>query len=149
LAGLVSNSILGESAENIGLEGVLALPFRDMLSYKGVLVLIGLGLALVLTMLALMTVDTLFSKTVAERVGTAIVMGFGILFYFTVAFDPGTTATYVAINPFYWIYHAFLSMIDLSFGYMDIIYLALTATLLIGLTVLATKSIEREKVLFT
>ncbi|NHJ32935.1 MAG: hypothetical protein FK732_08735 [Asgard group archaeon] len=96
-----------------------------------------------------MTVDTMFSKPVAERVGITVVMGFGLLFYFTVAFDPGTTMFFAQINPFYWIYHSFLSMIDLSFGWVDAIFIGMIVLLLGGMVFLARKSIEREKVLFT
>ncbi|NHJ84759.1 MAG: ABC transporter permease [Asgard group archaeon] len=148
IAGRVVKALV-PSSESIGLEGILAIPFSSMISYRGIFVLLGLGVALVITMLALMTVDTLFSKTVAERVGTAVVMGFGFLFYFTVAFDPGTTAIYAQINPFYWIYHAFMSLADLSYGWVDAIYTVLFIALLAVMVFVARKAIEREKVLFT
>ncbi|MHA1187515.1 MAG: hypothetical protein ACTSXA_15825, partial [Candidatus Heimdallarchaeota archaeon] len=120
-----------------------------LFSYKGVLLLLGLGIALLLTMLALMTIDTVFSKTVAERVGTFVIIGFGFMFYFAVIFDPATTAIYAQINPLYWIYHSFMSMIDLTFTWLDGLFLGLIFALLVGLVFLATKAIEREKVLFT
>jgi len=149
LAGFMAQSISGGSDVSAGLEGILAFPMSDLLSYKGVLLLIGLGSSLVLAMLALMTFDTMFSKTVSERIGTSVVMGLGMLFYFTVAFDPGTTAIYARINPFYWVYHSFLSMIDLSFGWLDAMYLVLFVGLLVLMLFLARRAIEREKVLFT
>ncbi len=149
LAGWISMQVIGDPGESVGTEGILSLSLQDLLSFKGVVLLIGIVLALVITMLALMTVDTMFSKTVAERVGITVVMGFGLLFYFTVAFDPGTTMFFAQINPFYWIYHSFLSMIDLSFGWVDSIFIVLIAGLLIAMVYLARKSIEREKVLFT
>ena len=149
LAGVLSQAIVGGSDAAAGLEGVLAMPMGDLLSFRGVLLLVGLGLSLVLAMLTLMTFDTMFSKTVSERLGTSVVMGFGMLFYFTVAFDPGTTAIYAQINPFYWVYHAFLSMIDLSFGWLDAMFLVLFIGLLILMLFLARRAIEREKVLFT
>jgi len=148
LAGVMSQSLLGGSDAGVGLEGVLSLPMSDLLSFRGVVLLVGLGLSLVLAMLTLMTFDTMFSKTVSERLGTTTVMGFGMLFYFTVAFDPATTAIYARINPFYWVYHAFLSMIDLSFGWLDAMYLALFMGLLALMLFLARRAIEREKVLF-
>lgn len=149
LAGAFSRLLIGDAGADSGLEGILAFPMSDLLSFKGVVLLIGLGLALVLAMLALMTFDTMFSKTVSERVGTTVVMGFGMLFYFTVAFDPGTTAIYAQINPFYWIYHAFLSIIDLSFGWLDAMFIVLFMGLLALMLFLARRAIEREKVLFT
>lgn len=149
IAGALTTSLFGSSDELSGLEGILALPMGDLLSFKGVILLVGLGISLVAAMLALMTVDTIFSRTVAERLGTSIVMGFGILFYFAVAFDPGTTAIYAQINPFYWIYHSVLSLIDLSYGWIDGIYTALFVALLIGMVFLARRAIEREKVLFS
>ncbi|MHA1156262.1 MAG: ABC transporter permease, partial [Candidatus Heimdallarchaeota archaeon] len=149
LAGVMSQSLLGGSDASAGLEGVLSLPMSDLLSFRGVILLVGLGLSLVLAMLTLMTFDTMFSKTVSERLGTTTVMGFGMLFYFTVAFDPATTAIYAQINPFYWVYHAFLSMIDLSFGWLDAMFLALFMGLLALMLFLARRAIEREKVLFT
>ncbi|MCK5046599.1 MAG: ABC transporter permease, partial [Candidatus Heimdallarchaeota archaeon] len=148
-AGLISLKVLGDPGDSVGVEGILSLSMEDLLSIKGVVLLIGIVIALVLTMLALMTVDTMFSKTVAERVGITVVMGFGLLFYFTVAFDPGTTMFFAQINPFYWIYHSFLSMVDLSFGWVDGIFLGLIVLLLGGMLFLARKAIEREKVLFT
>jgi len=148
-AGLISLQVLGDPGESVGVEGILSLSIQDLLSIQGVVLLIGIVIALVLTMLALMTVDTMFSKTVAERVGMTVVMGFGLLFYFTVAFDPGTTMFFAQINPFYWIYHSFLSMVDLSFGWVDGIFLGLIVLLLGGMVFLARKAIEREKVLFT
>ncbi len=148
-AGLLSLSVIGDSGDSMGVEGILALSIDDLLSIKGVVLLIGLVIALVITMLALMTVDTMFSKTIAERVGMTVVMGFGLLFYFTVAFDPATTAPYAVINPFYWIYHLFLSIVDLSFTWVDGIYLVLIVGLLTTMLFLARKAIEREKVLFT
>jgi len=149
IAGALTTSLFGSSDELSGLEGILALPMGDLLSFKGVILLIGLGISLVAAMLALMTVDTIFSRTVAERLGTSIVMGFGILFYFAVAFDPGTTAIYAQINPFYWIYHSILSLIDLSYGWIDAIYTTLFVVLLIGMVFLARRAIERERVLFS
>ena len=149
LAGALSQAIIGGTDASAGLEGILAMPMSDLLSFKGVILLIGLALALILAMLALMTFDTMFSKTVSERIGTSVVMGFGMLFYFTVAFDPGSTAIYAQINPFYWVYHAFLSMIDLSFGWLDGLYLALFIGLMLVMLFLARRAIEREKVLFT
>lgn len=148
LAGTLSQALLGGSDAGFGLEGVLAFPTSDLLSFKGVILLIGLGSSLVLAMLALMTFDTMFSKTVSERVGTSVVMGFGMLFYFTVAFNPGTTAIYAQINPFYWVYHAFLSMIDLSFGWIDAMFIALFIGLFALLLFFARRAIEREKALF-
>ncbi len=148
-AGLISLQVLGDPGESVGVEGILSLSIQDLISIQGVVLLIGIVIALVLTMLALMTVDTMFSRTVAERVGITVVMGLGLLFYFTVAFDPGTTMFLAQINPFYWIYHSFLSMIDLSFGWVDGIFLGLIVLLLVGMVFLARKSIEREKVLFT
>ncbi len=149
LAGVMSQSLIGGSDAGIGLEGILSLPMSDLLSFRGVILLVGLGLSLVLAMLTLMTFDTMFSKTVSERLGTTVVMGFGMLFYFTVAFDPATTAIYAQINPFYWVYHAFLSMIDLSFGWLDAMFLGLFLGLLALMLFLARRAIEREKVLFT
>jgi ABC-type transport system involved in multi-copper enzyme maturation permease subunit len=149
LAGWISMQVIGDPGSSVGTEGILSLSLQDLLSFKGVVLLIGIVLALVITMLALMTVDTMFSKTVAERVGITVVMGFGLLFYFTVAFDPGTTMFFAQINPFYWIYHSFLSMIDLSFGWVDGIFIGLIIGLLLAMIFLARKSIEREKVLFT
>ncbi|MFW9924993.1 MAG: ABC transporter permease [Candidatus Thorarchaeota archaeon] len=149
-AGLITNMILGGNSEiTSGLEGVLAIPFDALISFKGILILLGLGIGLVMTMLALMTFDTVFSKTVSERIGTSVVMGFGILFYFSIIFDPTSTAIYAQINPFYWIYHFIMALIDGSFGWIDGIFLGLTCILLAGLVYLATKAIEREKVLFT
>ncbi|TET27371.1 MAG: ABC transporter permease [Candidatus Heimdallarchaeota archaeon] len=148
-AGLISLQVLGDPGESVGVEGILSLSIQDLLSIEGVVLLLGIVIALVLTMLALMTVDTMFSKTVAERVGITVVMGFGLLFYFTVAFDPGTTMFFAQINPFYWIYHSFLSMVDLSFGWVDAIFIGLIVLLLVSMLFLARKSIEREKVLFT
>ena len=148
LAGALAQQIGGGEAA-AGLEGVLALPMSDLLSFKGVVLLLGLALALIMAMLALMTFDTMFSKTVSERIGTSAVLGFGMLFYFTVAFDAGTTAIYAQVNPFYWVYHSFLSMIDLSFGWLDGLYLALFFGLMVALLFLARRAIEREKVLFT
>ena len=149
IAGWMSSSLFGTSDELSGLEGILALPMADLLSFKGVILLVGLGLSLVAAMLALMTVDTIFSRTVAERLGTSIVMGFGILFYFAVAFDPATTAIYAQINPFYWVYHSFISIIDLSFGWIDALYISLFVVLLGAMLFLARRAIEREKVLFS
>ena len=71
------------------------------------------------------------------------------MFYFTVTFDPGTTIFIAQINPFYWIYHFILSIVDLSFSWLDAIYMILVIGLLIGMVFIARKSIEREKVLFT
>ncbi|MBK5112034.1 MAG: ABC transporter permease [Candidatus Heimdallarchaeota archaeon] len=149
LAGLISLQFFGDPGESFGTEGILALSIQDLLSGKGVVLLLGIVVALVITMLALMTVDTMFSRTVAERVGITVVMGFGLLFYFTVAFDPGTTMFFAQINPFYWIYHSFLSMVDLSFGWVDAIFIGMIIVLLGAMVFLARKSIEREKVLFT
>ncbi|MEA2070314.1 MAG: ABC transporter permease [Asgard group archaeon] len=150
LAAQIAMGVLdGTGSEGIGLEGILSFPMDELFSYKGIVLLVGLGISLIITMLALMTIDTLFSQTVSERLGTSLVMGFGILFYFAVAFDPTTTAIYAQVTPFYWIYHVFLSIIDLSFGWVDIVYSVLIVALLIGMIILATKAIEREKVLFT
>jgi ABC-type transport system involved in multi-copper enzyme maturation permease subunit len=149
LAGLISLQVFGDPGESFGTEGILALSIQDLLSGKGVVLLLGIVVALVITMLALMTVDTMFSRTVAERVGITVVMGFGLLFYFTVAFDPGTTMFFAQINPFYWIYHSFLSMVDFSFGWVDAIFIGMIIVLLGVMVFLARKSIEREKVLFT
>jgi len=149
IATLIAKAVSGTSESITGIEGFLSFPAADLFSFKGVLLLFGLGIALVLAMLALMTIDTIFSKTVAERVGTFAILGLGFMFYFAVIFDPATTAIYAQINPFYWIYHSFLSLIDLSFTWVDGIFIALTVALIAGLIILATKAIEREKVLFT
>lgn len=150
LATLIAQAIGGSANDSLtGIEGFLSFPAADLFSYKGVLLLLGLGVALLLTMLALMTIDTVFSKTVAERVGTFVIIGFGFMFYFAVIFDPATTAVWAQINPLYWIYRSFLSMIDLSFGLVDGLFIGLIVILLVGLVFLATKAIEREKVLFT
>lgn len=148
-ASLLSAAIIGDANVQSGIEGILAIPKGALLSGKGIILLLGLAFCLGLNMLALMTVDTLFSRTVSERLGTSLVIGLGMLFYFSVVFDPATTAFFAVINPFYWIYHSFLSIIDLSFRWMDAIYLLLSIGLFIGLLILATKAIEREKVLFT
>ncbi|MHA1124105.1 MAG: ABC transporter permease [Candidatus Heimdallarchaeota archaeon] len=150
LATLIAQAVSGDAGQAaVGIEGFLSFPAADLFSFKGVLLLIGLGIALLLTMLALMTVDTVFSKAVAERVGTFVIIGFGFMFYFAVIFDPATTAIYAQVNPLYWIYHSFMSMIDLSFTWLDGLFIGLTVALLGGLIFLATKAIEREKVLFT
>ncbi|MBD3191354.1 MAG: ABC transporter permease subunit [Candidatus Heimdallarchaeota archaeon] len=148
-AGLMSGAIIGDTNVQSGIEGILAIPKGELLSGNGELLLFGLAFCLALNMLALMTVDTLFSRTVSERLGTSLVIGLGMLFYFSVVFDPTTTAFFAVINPFYWIYHSFLSIIDLSFRWMDALYLVLSIALFVGLLILATKAIEREKVLFT
>ena len=150
-AGLMSTAILSGVDANItaGIEGILAFPTADLLSYKGVLLLIGLGICLIMTMLALMTVDTLFSRQVSERVGLPVIIGFGMLFYFSTIFDPATTAFYAVVNPFYWVYHLVLSIVDLSFSWIDGIFLALIIALLVILVFIARKAIEREKVLFS
>jgi ABC-type transport system involved in multi-copper enzyme maturation permease subunit len=146
IAGAIALQVVGSSG---GVEGFLSLPIMDLLSYKGVILLLGLGIALVVTMLMLMTVDTLFTKQIAERVGIFIILGFGMLFLVTTMANPGTTAIYAQINPYYWIYHASLSIVDLKFQWIDGIFLALIAGLLIALIIVARKAIEREKVLFT
>ncbi|NHJ39693.1 MAG: hypothetical protein FK731_06635 [Asgard group archaeon] len=149
IAGAIAISIIGGASGGIGVEGFLSLPTMDLLSYKGIAILIGLGVALVVTMLVLMTVDTLFTKQVAERVGIFIILGFGMLFLITTMSNPGTTAFYAQINPFYWIYHLTLSIVDLRFQWVDGLFLSLIAVLLVALIIVARKAIEREKVLFT
>lgn len=146
IAGAIAIQFIGSSSY---VEGFLSLPTMDLLSYKGVIILIGLGLALIVTMLVLMTVDTLFTKQIAERVGIFIILGFGMLFLVTTMANPGTIAIYAQINPYYWIYHLTLSIVDLKFQWVDGIFLALIAGLLIVLVIVARKAIEREKVLFT
>ena len=150
LATVIAQAVAGDGGQAaVGIEGFLSFPAADLFSYKGVLLLLGLGIALLLTMLALMTIDTVFSKTVAERVGTFTIIGVGFMFYFAVIFDPATTAIYAQINPLYWVYHSFMSMIDLTFTWLDGLFIGLIVALLVGLVFLATKAIEREKVLFT
>ena len=149
IAGAVSNAVLGQTADTYGATGFLSLPFSDLLSYKGVVLLIGLGLALVLTMLALMTVDTLFTKTVAERIGVPVILMFGLLFMLPVMINPGQSNFILVINPYYWIYHVSMSIVDLSFTWVDGLYLVLFSALLALMVLAARKAIEREKVLFT
>jgi len=149
IAGAVSNAILGQSTDDYGATGFLSLPFDDLLSYKGVVLLIGLGLALVLTMLALMTVDTLFTKTVAERLGVPIILMFGLLFMLPVMINPGQSNFILIINPYYWIYYVSMAIADLSFTWVAAVYLVLFTGLLILMLFAARKAIEREKVLFT
>ncbi|MHA1630533.1 MAG: ABC transporter permease [Candidatus Heimdallarchaeota archaeon] len=149
IAGAISKAMLGQSADDYGATGFLSLPFKDLLSYKGVVLLIGLGLALILTMLALMTVDTLFTKTVAERIGVPIILMFGLLFMLPVMINPGQSNFILVINPYYWIYHISMSIADLSFTWVDGLYLVLFSILLVLMILAARKAIEREKVLFT
>ncbi|RLI68584.1 MAG: hypothetical protein DRP02_03410 [Candidatus Gerdarchaeota archaeon] len=149
IAGAISKAVLGQTADDYGATGFLSLPFRDLLSYKGVVLLIGLGLALVLTMLALMTVDTLFTKTVAERIGVPVILMFGLLFMLPVMINPGQSNFILVINPYYWIYHVSMSIADLTFTWIDGLYLVLSLVLLALMVLAARKAIEREKVLFT
>ncbi len=149
IAGAISKAVLGQTADDYGATGFLSLPFRDLLSYKGVVLLIGLGLALVLTMLALMTVDTLFTKTVAERIGVPVILMFGLLFMLPVMINPGQSNFILVINPYYWIYHVSMSIADLTFTWVDGLYLVLSLVLLALMVLAARKAIEREKVLFT
>ncbi|NHJ47598.1 MAG: ABC transporter permease [Asgard group archaeon] len=148
IAGAIAIGIVGGTAGS-SMEGFLSLPMMDLLSYKGVVILLGLGLALVVTMLVLMTVDTLFTKQIAERVGIFIILGFGMMFLVTTMANPGTSSAIAQINPYYWIYHLTLSIVDLRFFWVDGIFLALVVGLLVGLLIVARKAIEREKVLFT
>jgi hypothetical protein len=148
IAGIIAVRIIGAEA-GFGAEGFLSLPIADLLSYKGVIILIGLGLALIVTMLVLMTVDTLFTRQISERVGIFIILGFGMMFLVTTMSNPGTNAIYAQINPYYWIYHMTLSFVDLRFIWTDAIFLVLVAGLLVALIIVARKAIEREKVLFT
>ncbi|MHA1212145.1 MAG: ABC transporter permease [Candidatus Heimdallarchaeota archaeon] len=149
IAGAISSAVIGGTNEGAGIDGILSIPFYDLLSYKGVILLTGLALALIITMLALMTVDTLLPRNIAERVGIPVIMGFGLIFMISVFTNPGQPNILAMFNPYYWIYHSFMSMADLSFGWIDSIYLMLTVGLLVLLLFLARKAIEREKVLFT
>jgi ABC-type transport system involved in multi-copper enzyme maturation permease subunit len=148
IAGAIAVRIAGGTAGS-SVEGFLSLPMMDLLSYKGVVILLGLGLALVITMLVLMTVDTYFTRQIAERLGIFIVLGLGLMFLVTTMSNPGTNSVIAQINPYYWIYHLTLSIVDLRFTWVDGIFLVLIIGLFIGLLIIARKAIEREKVLFT
>jgi hypothetical protein len=150
LANAFAMSIIGSDVTGeVGFEGILAIPSDSLLSLKGFVLLLGLILALLITLVAVMTIDTLFSKQVAERIATPLVTGLGILFYFSIIFNPQTQAFYAVINPFYWIYYSFLSMVDGSLQWQSGIYLVLLAGLLFALVFFARRAIERERVLFT
>ncbi|MBN1328780.1 MAG: ABC transporter permease [Candidatus Heimdallarchaeota archaeon] len=148
IAGGISFAILGGTSSGTGVEGFLSVSLEDLLSFKGVVLLVGIGLALIITMLALMAVDTMFPKNIAERVGVPVVMAFGLIFMISVFTNPGESTIIAQISPYYWIYHFCMSIIDLSFGWVDAIYLTLSIGLFFAMTFIARKAIEREKVLF-
>ncbi|HUT79658.1 MAG TPA: ABC transporter permease [Candidatus Bathyarchaeia archaeon] len=148
IAGGISFAVLGGTSSSTGVEGFLSISLEDLLSFKGIVLLAGIGLALIITMLALMFVDTMFPKNIAERIGVPVVMAFGLIFMISVFTNPGESTIIAQISPYYWIYHFCMSIIDLSFGWVDAIYLILSVGLLVLMVFLARKAIEREKVLF-
>ena len=149
LAGAIMGGLPSLGKEGGSLISIIIFDLQTVLSWKGILLIMSTTLSLTLTLVLLITFETLFSKQVADMLGIFIVIGLGFLFFFPIIINPRTSLFILHINPYYWIYHITLSIINTSFSWIDALYLVLFGAALTGLVLTATRAINKENLLFT
>lgn len=127
----------------------LILSLNAILSGNGILLLLSIVFCLSLAIIMLIVFETTLKKPLADTIGIPVVILLGMLFFFPIVINPQSTLFITYINPFHWIYHPIMALIDGSFGWIDGLFLALFIGLFALLIVIATKAIEREKVIYS
>ncbi len=105
-------------------------------------------LALFISTLMTMAVDTNLKREASERLSPLIAIGFAFFFYFVIIIEPLTVTGMLMINPFFWCYRLALLIVSRVFNYEVIVYPSLILVSLIALIFLSTKGIQKEKTLY-
>ncbi|MHA2357697.1 MAG: ABC transporter permease [Candidatus Heimdallarchaeaceae archaeon] len=143
---LVGTSLSGASSS--GLFDIFGLNLQNLGAASVTVSLIFVIIALLISTLITMTVDTHLNREAAERISPLISIGLVMFFYFIVLLNPLTISTVLLINPFYWCYRLGLLLIAGKFNTEVIVYFLLIVGLIYILIYLATRGIQKEKSLY-
>jgi ABC-type transport system involved in multi-copper enzyme maturation permease subunit len=105
-------------------------------------------LALLISTLITMAVDTNMAREAAERISPLVSIGLAMFFYFIVLTSPLTLSSILLINPFYWCYRLCLLLVAGKLTIEVLIYFLLIGGLIFILIQIATRGIQKEKSLY-
>jgi hypothetical protein len=145
--GIIAATSLTETSS----EGVFEIFGLNMaiLNFWDIVVVLVFGvLALLISTLITMAIDSNIAREASERISPLVSIGLGMFFYFVVLINPVGSSTSLMINPFYWCYRLALLAISGKFSVEIVIYLALIIALISFLIYIATKGIQKEKSLY-
>ncbi|MCG3226606.1 MAG: ABC transporter permease [Candidatus Heimdallarchaeota archaeon] len=143
---LVGTSLSGSATGD--LFDIFGLNFKTLGGGVIVLSFIFVVLALLISTLITMAVDTNMAREAAERISPLVSIGLAMFFYFIVLTSPLTVSTILLINPFYWCYRLCILLVAGKFTTEVLIYFLLIAGLIFILIQLATRGIQKEKSLY-
>jgi ABC-type Na+ efflux pump permease subunit len=143
---LVGTGLSGSSTGD--LFDIFGLNFKTLGGGTIVLSFIFVVIALLISTLITMAVDTNMAREAAERVSPLVSIGLAMFFYFVVLTSPLTVSSILLINPFYWCYRLCLLLVAGKFTIEVFIYFLLIAGLMFTLILIATRGIQKEKSLY-
>ncbi len=143
---IAATSLTGASSE--GLLDIFGLNLNLLNAWDIILILIFGVLALLISTLITMAIDSNITREASERISPLLSIGLAMFFYFVAVSNPVGASSILIIDPFYWCYRSVLLIISGKFSFEIIIYLALIIALIAGLIFYATKGIEKEKSLY-
>ncbi|MCE7742968.1 MAG: ABC transporter permease [Candidatus Heimdallarchaeota archaeon] len=134
-----------------GSEGIFAIFGLNMqlLNVWDIIVVVIFGvLALLISTLITMAIDSNITREASERLSPLLSIGLAMFFYFVAMTNPLGASTSLVINPFYWCYRLALLAISGKFNFEILIYLALIIAIIGLLIFFATRGIQKEKSLY-
>jgi len=118
-----------------------------LVGFEGIIIGISIIMALTIVISLSIAIEVILPRDVADRIGTSIMLGAGLLFYFSIAVNPNPQGFIIYVNPFFWPYEIALSAID---GYWTntLTFFLIWLTFIFGLISFSAKAIEMERVIY-
>ena len=118
-----------------------------LIGFEGLVVAISIIMALTIVISLSIAIEVVLPRDFADRIGTSVLLGAGLLFYFSIAVDPNPKGFILYINPFFWPYEIALAVID-GYWLNALTFSLLWLTFILSLISLSAKAIEMERVIY-
>jgi ABC-type Na+ efflux pump permease subunit len=118
-----------------------------IVGFEGFIIAISIIMALTIVISLSIAIEVILPKDFADRIGTSVLLGAGLLFYFSIAVDPNPQGIILFINPFFWPYEIALATID-GYWFNALLFTLLWLTFIITLISISARAIEMERVLY-
>ncbi len=126
---------------------VFAISSDLIIGFEGLVMILAIVMALTIVISLSIAIEVILPKDVADRIGTSILLGAGLIFYFSIALDPNPQGVILYVNPFFWPYEIALALID-GYWLTVLTFTLFWLTFIFGLISLSAKAIEMERVIY-
>ncbi|MHA1911982.1 MAG: ABC transporter permease [Candidatus Kariarchaeaceae archaeon] len=126
---------------------VFAIGSDLIIGLEGLVMIIAIVMALTIVISLSIAIEVILPKDVADRIGTSILLGAGLIFYFTIAVDPNPQGVILYLNPFFWPYEIALAVID-GYWLNALTFVLLWITFIFSLISISARAIEMERVIY-